>query len=371
MSCGFFCFHGSVANKSFSVIPIVNQNLSNYSFSLGFLFSLQLRGVEEKLLPLEESLKLYQTIARSLISSTDFAKVQSHTSLREELYKRRHTFSSIKPARSELRMTLEGPELLCFFVAVMRNSTETEDLLSLLISKILSDEPKFSGTELKVLWFPLLRKFLPEMRADNVPLDTPQYQQLYCAIFKAFLNRFVGREPINDGNLVRPQVSCRCEDCGLLNEFLTSPTRHEGRFPMAERRRKHLQRKLDSAQIDCTQRTEHTRSPYTLVVTKAFNSVPLRHEEWTKRCGYAVNMFAKFNQEHLSLLLGEEYSRIINAKQFVAAPLQPPTAALASIPTFSETHSPRTYSGLTIQPVAGVKRRLSPDLSDFTDPSDY
>ena len=73
----------------------------------------------------------------------------------------------------------------------------------------------------------------------------------------------MGLEPGNNQDLVRNGVRCSCFDCGVLNGFLTDPSRMIGHFPVNKQRHMHLHRQLDSSGVDCTHETERSGSPQT------------------------------------------------------------------------------------------------------------
>ncbi|KAJ4311264.1 hypothetical protein N0V84_010548 [Fusarium piperis] len=70
--------------------------------------------------------------------------------------------------------------------------------------------------------------------------ELSRYQKPFTTFFKAYLGKYVGREPVNDGSLVRPVVNCHCGDCEDLNEFLADPSREVGCFAVNKQRRAHL-----------------------------------------------------------------------------------------------------------------------------------
>ena len=149
----------------------------------------------------------------------------------------------------------------------------------------------------------------------GIALDAAPYQALSSGIIRHFVDRWVGPEPVNDGNLVRDTVSCGCGDCEDLNAFLASPTRGEGFFSMKESRRKHLYWKLTGGGIDCSTDTERGSVPYTLVVTKTFAQFRPRHNAWVARARLADetfwHLFGGQQRQLLRTMLGAvEHDRI-------------------------------------------------------------
>jgi hypothetical protein len=64
------------------------------------------------------------------------------------------------------------------------------------------------------------------------------------------------------------KLSCNCADCRALSAFLADPSQREGRFPLAETRRRHLHDIIARHRCDCTHVTHRQGRPFTLVCTK-------------------------------------------------------------------------------------------------------
>ncbi|MCA9322999.1 MAG: 2OG-Fe(II) oxygenase, partial [Planctomycetes bacterium] len=63
-------------------------------------------------------------------------------------------------------------------------------------------------------------------------------------------------------------LTCRCVDCSELAKFLANPQIEEVRFPMAERRRSHVEGTIARSRSDCNTSVLKKGSPYSLVCTK-------------------------------------------------------------------------------------------------------
>ncbi|RSM10966.1 hypothetical protein CEP52_003206 [Fusarium oligoseptatum] len=185
------------------------------------------------------------------------------------------------------------------------------------------------------------------------PTELSGYQKLFTTFLKAYLDKYVGKEPVYNRSLVRPRVHCNCSDCGRLNEFLVDRSREVGRFPVNKQRRGHLHSGLDGANIDCTHTTERRGSPQTLVVTKTFRQIAQRLQSWTTRRTEATKELVRFDQDRLKKLLGDEYTAITNMDRILAAgsARQP----LAETPQAVQAGSSRA-------PAVGEKRKFSEDI---------
>lgn len=75
-------------------------------------------------------------------------------------------------------------------------------------------------------------------------------------------------------------MQCSCKDCEALSQFLADPNTPVARFPLAERRRRHLHSQIELNRCDCTHVTERKGSPYTLVCTKTTASYERRERQY-------------------------------------------------------------------------------------------
>lgn len=303
---------------------------------------------------MENAVQLYQTKARSFINLVDFAKMHGNVQVHD-------------------RRTAISPEMLAdFFSSIVQSSTEADDLVTPFVSKLVAKAPQLPAGEFHALWLPFLRCLIPILASNTIPLTTPYCQQLFSALLKAYLDRYVGHKPAKERSLVRPAVRCRCADCNSLNAFLASRTERVGFFAVNKQRRAHLHQQLDSCKVDCTYETRRSGSPQTLVVTKTCRHDEKRLLDWKSRLMLAKKQIQQqFDNAHLVPLLGASYPTIVNMEHLLAAePAQgqpPPPVASASPRTTSQP--PRRLlqaigsagsSQPQPPPVAGVKRKASP-----------
>ncbi|KAL6360247.1 hypothetical protein LRP88_05951 [Fusarium phalaenopsidis] len=345
-----FYFDDPSAFLSETVVPIVAKRKGVLAFSLGFLSQLMDKTNSGKL-PLESSLRMYRSIAKSLITDTHFENVKSHGTLKESA-KRQYLDSPLEPLRRDLSMGSSHRELGSFFSGLIKADTGTDNLVTSFLLKLTANVPKISNTELHHLWVPFLRKITTTLDCSTMsPSELSHYQQLFTTFLKAYLERYVCREPVYNGNFVRPLVSCNCIDCERLNEFLADPACEVGRFAVNKQRRGHLHRKLQGAKIDCTHETERVGSPQTLVVTKTFRMVAAWLQTWMARRTEATKQLVHFDQNKLKKLLGDEYTAIINMDCILSAE----TKARQPL---AETGQASSLRG----PVVRAKRKLPEDI---------
>jgi hypothetical protein len=180
-----------------------------------------------------------------------------------------------------------------------------DDVFGHLQAKIVADVNRIPAAEFRFLWLPCLRKIIHTLEANNIPLSTPEYQQLARVILEAYINKYIGTEPSGAVDHRQKPVACSCQDCSGLNAFLTGNEK-VGRFSMSERRRRHLEYKLGDSRFGCTLNTESRGRPYTLVVTKGLDAGTRALQEWTKRHLEAQKDLSEFDREKMNILLGDE-----------------------------------------------------------------
>ncbi|KAF4467716.1 2OG-Fe(II) oxygenase superfamily [Fusarium albosuccineum] len=329
-----------------TVVPIVSKRRSAVAFLIGFLTRLHERSTEG-VFPLEQARSVFLTLAGSTVVQADFTQVRSELSV--QLENKRARFDYQHHNTADVRTTVNSQNLAKFWPTMIAMDTESDNLTTSLVSKLARDAPRFKGVEIETLWLPFLRSLTPILTSNNIPLDTPCYQQLFSAILKAYLDNVIGKEPHGNLSMSRRGVNCTCDDCERLNAFLTDATRETGHFAVNKKRRLHLHQRLDGAGVDCTHETNRFTNPNTLVVTKTNRHQAKRLQEWTSRRTAATKQLVRFDQEHLKVLLGDEYTAIVSMERLLVTQPRQPLAGVG------QTNSSQ-------QPAVGDKRKLPADV---------
>ncbi|KAL2676739.1 hypothetical protein Neosp_010504 [[Neocosmospora] mangrovei] len=347
-----FYFDDPLAFLSETVAPIIDKHKRSLALAVSFLSRLMDKASNGKL-PMESSLQLYRSIAKNMIASVDFTKAQSHVSLEHSAKKVRYA-CSLDELHREMSLSASIRELSTLFKGLMKADTEADNLAASFVSKLTSDCPGIKADELPHLWIPFLRKVDAALDYSTMSSDElSRYQKLFTTFLKAYLDKYVGREPVYNNSLIRPRVHCNCGDCERLNEFLGDRSREVGHFSVNKQRRAHLHQGLDSAHVDCTHVTERRGSPHTLVVTKTFKQIAQRLQSWTTRRTEATKELVRFDQGRLKKLLGDEYTAITNMDRILAAGSE--RQPLAETAQAAQANSLRG-------PVVGQKRKFSEDI---------
>jgi hypothetical protein len=124
------------------------------------------------------------------------------------------------------------------------------------------------------------------------------YQKLFDYVFNDLeIEKELGLRKIDNWS-IKEKLSCKCQDCSSLSEFLKSSTTKTITWPMGKDRRAHIHRTIDGLGIPVTHETQHTGSPHKLILTKTDNL----YKE-------AKNRFERLQQALFKLAKKEKISR--------------------------------------------------------------
>jgi len=205
---------------------------------------------------------------------------------------------------SELGMIVTPKALVQFSCNLHDLSTHPAELLEPIIQEISDQCPSFSGEDMSEIWMPFLYQLIRALQSRSVVLNKPVYQQLANRFVDQMTQRTLGDPPLLGVNFpVPPLVSCVCDDCTYLNQFLRNPKEKVGRFALPKNRRRHLQDKLTSSGIDCQHHNLEVGRPYALVVTKN-HTFSDAMTAWTKqRSDLYASLFKHIHPPLLKVLL--------------------------------------------------------------------
>ncbi|KAI0383698.1 hypothetical protein F5Y04DRAFT_249498 [Hypomontagnella monticulosa] len=313
-----------------AVMPIIAAHSVSTAFVLDFLVAL-FSNMEEQHVPSDDARFTYEHIARLAISDL---RLPSLIAIDDRIGV---PFLSISGDR---HVELVTPSLLLrFIVSLIR--LELDEHQELLAQKVLDQAKTLRLDDLNKLWVPLLKDLFDETKAM---FPMPHLTRIYQELIRTYLEAIVDAPPTKP-TPSRPGVGhCACQGCAELNKFLANPSKTVGHFQMVGSQRKHLERQLDSAQVDCMKQILHTRQPYTLVVTKTEDRYTAKLRAWREKRQEAKNWLNRqFGQDTLRIVLGDQFDEITSMKWLEGErrrdPLQPAATAANHIAGTKRKHA--------------------------------
>lgn len=196
-------------------------------------------------------------------------------------------------------------------------------------------------------------------------VPTPPIKILVEKLLEALVGAVTRQYPQRPEDWARKPRGCGCPDCVLLDKFLIHPFQSVYRFAMAERRRTHLEYRLDRRYYKME--TERTRSPYTLVVTKTGREYQEQLAQWTSEFQKLEAEFRLLQGGEMEALLGDKYRDLILLEKMRDFSAQSSFTLANSQPRIWPLGMPQPWNVHTApQPVAGVKRKQPLGIIDLT-----
>ena len=207
-----------------------------------------------------------------------------------------------------------------------------DDLLMQLSLKLASAIDNFKAAEFRTLWIPFLHSLITVLESNHIPLTTPRYQQIACAILETYIQKGVGKEPpASDPGYAVPPVVCFCSLCTRVNEFLSSDGMTQD-FICSPTDLRHLHAQLLRSRSPCNVRERPSNEPGKIILTVSKPRLANPSQDtWQKKFRTAQDDIAAFPQDKLKLLLGEEYDQITEMRQLKLSAMLPTPLQMASL----------------------------------------
>ncbi|PNP59466.1 hypothetical protein THARTR1_00956 [Trichoderma harzianum] len=225
----------------------------------------------------------------------------------KELYGISQSFTFSRPGTEEKGIHYRS--LYCFFEQLLRPIEQFDEVLELLVSKVVNTAPHIPHTEFDTLWIPLTKEFIPCVHIFGELVDTARkslMSGLLSAILKAYVNTWVGQYPKRP-SLVREGVQCSCPDCKGLNVFLADPSLRAGKFKADGTRAQHIIDGMTRANVDFKSDMMEDADSVTLTVIKTTRLFAQSLRQWAYRRYHASREVAKFGQTGLEFIFGTEW----------------------------------------------------------------
>ncbi|KAL9578792.1 MAG: hypothetical protein Q9212_005497, partial [Teloschistes hypoglaucus] len=288
-----------------SIIPFVKKQVSNSTFAICFLTwiyniwkfrhdgTIQMQWIQATYKQLLKDV----TVAFTLEFHKPTSPAPSWS------YYSRRSSPTPEPPKADL---MTGAELSDFMSTVLQ--LELYDDFSKLVQTITTACKNIDMAAFDILIWPFL-KALRDLckRPDRVPNHhADSYGPLFQGILASYITHFVRREPARPSDFKRPRKGCSkpsCNDCKILDRFLTHPSQQTERFKTNQDRRKHISGQIGYNEPGLSKNTDKSNSPHTLVVTKTDQRWRDEHGQWEFRCTTAGNKMRELEPE-LGALLG-------------------------------------------------------------------
>ncbi len=269
------------------VVPLINHSISETPFILAFL---------NRLFELRGSVRLSNASIETVFGPTLMAALQSFkvkipTKPVWPQSRLNVTRSQTPTMGTEIRPppTISGLQLVQVLRPCVTLSLATH--AGMLFQKVYEMATIASTTVFQNTLVPYLFglvAFLIETESTSIlGHDCGQH---VLQVLRLYIVRYVKREPWTAPTWARPTafITCSCNDCIDLKAFIHDPKRKEGRFRMAQARRRHLQDYFYREE-GYTTNIVREGSPHTLVITKTDALYRRDHAEWESRRAIATS----------------------------------------------------------------------------------
>lgn len=159
--------------------------------------------------------------------------------------------------------------------------------------------------------------FIPRLRAvlvkTGLDLHAPPFIDLLQIFIGSYLRDVLGRkgQVFNAG---LRKIGCGCSDCQLLDNFIMDPTTTSTNFRLLQKRRTHLEHRINSARDLCTHNTIRSGSPHALQVTKLPSVIAA--STWSHRQHNARTFLASIGSDSdIARIMGSSYPDVAIALQ--------------------------------------------------------
>ncbi|KAI1127698.1 hypothetical protein F5Y10DRAFT_189366 [Nemania abortiva] len=273
-------------------------------------------SIRRKKMLSDEVKLIYEHLVRATIRVMSVSALGPREKITEQGYGNQGIGTIMSPS-AEVTYQMLHPFVLSLFQPGL------EEQRNIFMEKINAEAKTIKPENFKDLWIPLLQDLLFACRKLDISLDAPNWQRFYQGVLQAFLFQCVGRIFLK-ANLILGRVSCPCQTCRLLNQFLVDPTKMVMRLYTTPAQRSHVEGKLSSFRINC--RLE--RDGHSVIIFKQGSedgAQERRREE--QKLDAAKHLFG-FDQQKLRTVLADKYEAIMTMKV-----LEPPDNAPTALPS--------------------------------------
>jgi hypothetical protein len=176
--------------------------------------------------------------------------------------------------------------------------------LFVLLIKVPGNVPE----KFETLYSPLIPGLQELSRKEGINICSPPFSDLLQFLVGSYLCDILGPKP---REVVVRNIGCGCDDCRLVDKFLTSRATEET-FRFIKAHRLHVEEELGSASDLIRFTVFRHSSPHGLVVTK--QPALLAASSWKHRVAEAKKLLKSIGDEDvISKLMGRQYSDMVKA----------------------------------------------------------
>ncbi|KAI9706510.1 MAG: hypothetical protein M1836_003516 [Candelina mexicana] len=294
------------------VLPIAKKFVSNSSFTIGFTRGLFGAG-EKNRIPENAVSNIFRDLLSDLIPAFTLG-VQVPSPKRPRL-----GYTSYDSERSETSEESEpslmtGGELADLIEQCISLGLEHE--VDQILIKLQTEISDMDTSDLGTFVIPFLEEFLTILEEQEIPLSTPRYQSFFKHALNSYITRYVNLEPAPPKDGTRKELEgtgCGCKDCNSLNEFLFDPAQKSTTFSMPEKRRKHIELRIEPIP-HLKVETIRTTKPFSLKVEKTEADWKEEHDMWEKRSKEVEKQLKGLGLQKLREILGEKYDELVEQR---------------------------------------------------------
>lgn len=176
---------------------------------------------------------------------------------------------------------------------------------------ILLKIPGSAGEKFENLYGRLIPPLRELLSSKNIDICSPPFIDLFQILVAMYLRDVLGSKPSTRPNIRK--IGCKCADCKSVDAFLLKPNLTET-FRYAQKRRTHVESKLDTITDLVTSEVIRDKNPHGLVVTKLPDFMATL--QWEVRVTKARAFLKSVGEDNMiAKLMGDRYEDILKALQ--------------------------------------------------------
>ncbi|RYC64890.1 hypothetical protein CHU98_g1287 [Xylaria longipes] len=240
------CAHDGLEVMKSTIIPkLVGTCGEKTEFMLGFIHGWH-QGMQREEITLTDSQPIYESLVRVTLQSMSISLLTVEDEEAHDIKRTRQDLNSGLPTTP-----MTSYKILYRFLGSLFQPC-LEEQRDIFIKKIAAEAPFINATNFETLWIPVLQDLLNNNEDLKISLSDQSWQQFYQTLLESFLLSYVGKA-LPKPDLIRNPVSCSCNECRELNQFLLDPIQRVRSFDRSTPSQKtHFLQMFPYNRNDCT-----------------------------------------------------------------------------------------------------------------------